>query len=57
MIALARSEPGMSEKNFDKLNKDVHLLGVKNGVVDLKTPETFPGFLPTESTTLLLRRF
>lgn len=37
MIALARSESGMSEKNVDRLNNDTHLLGVKNGVVDLKT--------------------
>jgi P4 family phage/plasmid primase-like protien len=37
MIALARSEPNMSEKSIDSLNRDTHLLGVKNGVVDLKT--------------------
>ncbi len=37
MIALARSEPNMSEKKVDSLNKDTHLLAVKNGVVNLKT--------------------
>jgi P4 family phage/plasmid primase-like protien len=37
MIALSRSEPDMSEKSVDRLNHDTHLLGVKNGVVDLKT--------------------
>ena len=37
MIALSRSESGMSEKNVDLLNHDAYLLGVKNGVVDLKT--------------------
>ena len=37
MIALARSESDMSEINVDRLNHDAHLIGVKNGVVDLKT--------------------
>lgn len=37
MIALSRSEPDMSEKSADRLNHDTHFLGVKNGVVDLKT--------------------
>lgn len=36
MIALARSEPDMSEAKIDRLNRDTHLLGVKNGVVNLK---------------------
>lgn len=39
MIALARSESGMSEKNVDRLNHDAHLIGTKNGVVNLKTGE------------------
>jgi P4 family phage/plasmid primase-like protien len=39
MIALARSESGMSEKNVDRLNHAAHLLGVRNGVVDLKKGE------------------
>ena len=37
MIGLARSEPNMSENCIDSLNNHAHLLGVKNGVVDLKT--------------------
>lgn len=37
MIGLARSEPNMSEDCIGSLNNHAHLLGVKNGVVDLKT--------------------
>ncbi|MBT5683220.1 MAG: hypothetical protein HOJ09_14260, partial [Gammaproteobacteria bacterium] len=36
MIALARSEPGMSIDSSE-LDNDPYLLGVQNGVVDLKT--------------------
>jgi putative DNA primase/helicase len=36
MIELARSEPLMAERDASILNKDHFLLGVKNGVVDLK---------------------
>lgn len=36
MIELARSEHSMSEKILSNLNKDPHLLGVQNGVVDLR---------------------
>jgi putative DNA primase/helicase len=36
MISLAASEPGMSVRQVD-LDKQKHLLGVKNGVVDLRT--------------------
>jgi len=36
MVELARSEPFMSERDASNLNKDHFLLGVKNGVVDLR---------------------
>jgi putative DNA primase/helicase len=36
MVDLARSEPFMSERDASNLNKDHFLLGVKNGVVDLR---------------------
>jgi putative DNA primase/helicase len=36
MVELARSEPSMSERNVSNLNRDPYLLGVKNGVVDLR---------------------
>jgi len=39
MIDLAKSEPQMSEPNASRLNKDPHLIGVLNGVVDLRLGE------------------
>ena len=51
MIALARSESDMSEKNVDRLNHDAHLLGVKNGVVNLKT-----GILIHPEPTMLMTK-
>ena len=41
MISLAASEPGMSIRQVD-LDKQKHLLGVKNGVVNLRTGELIP---------------
>ena len=39
MVELARSEPFMSERDASNLNKDHFLLGVKNGVVNLRLGE------------------
>jgi len=39
MIDLARSEPLMSKTDASSLNKDDYLMGVKNGVVDLRSGE------------------
>jgi P4 family phage/plasmid primase-like protien len=36
MIGLAKSEKGMGETDINKLNADPYLLGVANGVVDLR---------------------
>ncbi len=51
MISLAASEPGMSVRQID-LDKQKHLLGVKNGVVNLRTK-----MLMANTPDLLITRY